>query len=68
MSINGKREDIDREDLIALGSLAGLKKRKCKTLIDRVVIAFGKWPDIAGNVGVSENRISEIGKRLLLDL
>lgn len=68
MSINGKREDIDREDLIALGSLAGLKKRKCNTLIDWVVTAFEKWPEIAEKVGVPEKRISEIGKRLLLDL
>lgn len=68
MSINGKREDIDREDLIALGSLAGMKKRKCNDLIDRVISAFGKWPDIAEKVCVSENRISEIGERLLLDL
>ena len=68
MSMNGIRKGIDREDLIALGSLAGLKKRKCNELIDRVVLAFEKWPEIAEKVDVSENRVSEIGERLLLDL
>jgi hypothetical protein len=68
MSINSKREGIVREDLFALGSLTGLKKRKCNDLIDRVVTAFGKWPEIAEKVGVPEKRISDIGTRLLIDL
>jgi serine/threonine-protein kinase HipA len=68
MSINGKREDIDREDILKLSNFAGLKNKQCNKLIDEVIVAFDKWPDFAKKVGVVENQISQIEKQLLLDL
>jgi serine/threonine-protein kinase HipA len=68
MSINGKRENIGRDDLIAFGKFAGLKDRKCNDLIDIVVNAFHRWPTLAEKNDVPEGRISEISRNLLLEL
>lgn len=68
MSINGKRENIERDDLLALGSFAGLKKNQCNELIDKVILTFKEWPEFAKEVGVSEERISDLNNKLLTDL
>ncbi|MEA3558484.1 MAG: type II toxin-antitoxin system HipA family toxin [Candidatus Thermoplasmatota archaeon] len=68
MSVNGKREEIDRDDLIKFGKLAGLKKKKCNDLINMVIDAFDQWPELAEKNELSEDRIDEIGRNLLTDI
>ena len=68
MSVNGKREDIERDDLLELAGIAGIKKKRANGLIDRVEEAFDHWSELAASTGVPEKRISEIQGYLLTDL
>jgi serine/threonine-protein kinase HipA len=60
MSINNKRDDFEREDLIAMAKTAGIKKAYANEMISRVIDAFRGWPKIAESAGVSTPRIDEI--------
>lgn len=60
MSINGKQERIDREDLLACAKTAGLNQAKCRKLIDKVVAVAKKWPAYASMAEVEERRIKRI--------
>ena len=60
MSINGKRENFEREDLIALASFAGIKKGTANGMIDQVIEAVRHWPDYAAKAGVAETRMAQI--------
>ncbi len=68
MSVNGKREDIERDDLLELARIAGIKKKRANGLIDRVEEAFDHWSELAASTGVPEKLISEIQRYLLTDL
>jgi serine/threonine-protein kinase HipA len=68
MSINGKRDDFTRSDLAALAAVAGIKKNKANELLDRVVDTFKDWPSVAKEVGIEEQRITAIGKKLRLEI
>ena len=60
MSINGKRDGIDRSDLVALAGLAGIKKVKANEMVDRVVEAVGRWPQFAAKVEITDEIIAKI--------
>lgn len=60
MSINGKREGFEREDLLALASTAGIKRAGASQMLDRVIEAVRRWPDFAGEAEVPDRRIKEI--------
>jgi serine/threonine-protein kinase HipA len=64
MSVNGKRDGIERTDLIALARAAGIKPPRAHEMIDRVLGVFRKWPDFARQAAVPAERIEEIGKNL----
>lgn len=68
MSINGKRDDFSRSDLAALAAVVGIKKNKANELLDRVVDTFKGWPSVANEVGIEEQRIQAIGKKLRLEI
>lgn len=68
MSINGKRENIVRDDLIALADFADIKKRKAGQMIDKVILSFSKWREFAQKTGIAEERILKIQKNLIIDL
>jgi serine/threonine-protein kinase HipA len=68
MSINGKRDDFTRSDLAALAAAAGIKKNKANELLDRVVNTFAGWPSVANEVGIEEQRIQAIGRKLRLEI
>jgi serine/threonine-protein kinase HipA len=68
MSINGKRDDFTRSDLNALAALAGIKKNKANELLARVVDTFAGWQSVAKEVGIEEQRIQAIGKKLQLEI
>ena len=52
MSINGKRDNVTREDLLAVGRSISLKKPA--EIIDAVVDAVAQWPKLAKQAGVSD--------------
>jgi serine/threonine-protein kinase HipA len=60
MSINGKREGFEREDLLALASAAGIKRARASQMLDRVIEAVHRWPDFAGEAEVPDRRVNEI--------
>jgi serine/threonine-protein kinase HipA len=60
MSVNGKRDDFDRDDLIALAHVAGIKKAPANDMLDRVIDAVREWPTFAEAAGVPEARTADI--------
>lgn len=60
MSINGKRDGFEREDLLALAKAADIKKSRAEQMIERVIDVFRRWPDFAGEAGVHDDQIKKI--------
>jgi len=60
MSINGKRDLISKQDVISLAKLAGIKSNRALEMLDRVITTMKSWPEVAGNVGIAEDRIRKI--------
>jgi serine/threonine-protein kinase HipA len=60
MSINGKRDQFKRADLISLAGTAGIKTAQAREMVDRVIDTVRRWPEFGGKAGVSEARIKEI--------
>ena len=60
MSVNGKRDGFEREDLLALAKAADIKKARAEQMIDRVIETIRRWPDFAEEAGVSDVRIKKI--------
>lgn len=54
MSINGKRDDINRADIMTVAKHYGI--RKAEQIIDKVVSAVRRWPEYAAHAGVEKNR------------
>ena len=63
LSINGKRQDITREDLMETASNMNIKK--AKQIIDLVSHVVRHWNDYADQQKVDENLKNAIGKTLL---
>jgi len=61
-SVNGKRDHFEQEDLLALGQTAGINSKNARALIDQVAEGVRRWPEFAGEAGVSEERASKIAK------
>ena len=68
MSINGKREDINRNDLISFADKADLKKTKTNMLIERVIDTFSRWQYFAQTAEIDHQIVSKIRKNLILKL
>ncbi len=60
MSVNGKRNRFELEDLLALARAADIKKARAKQMINRVTQAVLRWPDFAEKSGVNGARIKKI--------
>ena len=60
MSINGKRDKINLQDLFSLAKMGGIKSNRTLDLLDHVIKAVELWPNIAENVGVFEINIQQI--------
>ncbi len=60
MSINGKRDGVDRNDLIDLAKVAGIKKARANEMIDRVIATVCRWLDFAEKAGIAAARAAEI--------
>ena len=66
MSVNGKKTDIKRVDLLAAGKVAGLSKRICMEIVDNVAGAIRDWTRFATEVEVPDKFATLIDKRLSL--
>lgn len=64
MSINGKRENINREDLIAFAEKADLKKEKTNFLIEKVIDTFSRWQEFADRAEIDHHTVAKINKNL----
>lgn len=60
MSINGKRDDFFKDDLILLGKEINIKS--IDRIIDDIVEVVSNWPKFAKDAGVEVSRIKSIGK------
>ncbi|MEO1029283.1 MAG: type II toxin-antitoxin system HipA family toxin [Pseudomonadota bacterium] len=62
MSLNGKRDGFDTDDLIAFGAHAGFKSAKSKALLADVMDAVIQWPSHAEDAEVLKADIARIGR------
>lgn len=60
MSINGKRDGFDREDLIQMAKTADIKKVRAGQMVQNVIEVIRRWPDFAKKAGVSEEQVKKI--------
>ncbi|MFQ5705571.1 MAG: type II toxin-antitoxin system HipA family toxin [Gemmatimonadales bacterium] len=65
MTLNGKRDDFTREDLLELGGAFGIK-RDGKDVIDEVVEAMSGWEEYAREARVPAASIRSIGEQFRL--
>ncbi|MEG2314298.1 type II toxin-antitoxin system HipA family toxin, partial [Brevundimonas sp.] len=68
MSLNGKRDDFDLEDLVTFGAHCGFKRRKALGLISEIAARVRDWSIYAEEARVFEPDAERIGKALRLDL
>ena len=68
LSINGKTNGFDRQDLKHLAEYAGLPQAKEKQIIERTVETFSKWKDVAADVNVPEALQSHVLRTIRLAL
>lgn len=66
MAVNGKRENITREDLLAVAKQMNIKKPK--ELIEKVVDVVRNWNVYAQEAGVPKNQIVALGKTHLVKM
>ena len=62
MTINGKRDNFTKEDLLSVATSSDLKG--AKNVIQEVVNAVKQWPDFAAQAGVDDKRARNITKHL----
>lgn len=68
MSVNGKRDQFSRADLLAAGRSAQLKRGRAEAIAEEVIAAVRDWPSYAAEAGVAEDRYGEIQASHRLDL
>jgi serine/threonine-protein kinase HipA len=68
MSVNGKRDQFTRADLLAAGRSAQLKRGRAEAIAEEVIAAVRDWPRYAAEAGVPEDRYREIQASHRLDL
>ena len=62
MSINGKREGFDHEDLVALAATANIKRSRALAIAGEVDAAVNDWPRFAAEAAVPEATASRIAR------
>ena len=62
MSINGKRDNFELPDLVALANAGGIKKRKAEEITSEVSEAVGTWHKHADAAGVFKEDAEKIQK------
>lgn len=64
LSVNGKRQQINRDDLLLVAGQISLKKGA--ELIDEIQLVIDKWPEYALQAGVDEGLTRAIGKTMVV--
>ena len=62
MKINGKRDEIKLEDLIACGKNMDISNKRMKEILKQVADVVSKWPKYAEKAELSEKHMEEIKK------
>lgn len=60
MSLNGKRDGFDVDDLLTFASVGGVKKAKAKTILSEVSEAVSVWRKFAMDSGVPDTDVKRI--------
>ena len=60
MSLNGKRDGFDREDLIAFASVGGVKKTRARAILAEVSAAVADWRSYTEEAGLPEGDVTRI--------
>lgn len=60
MLINGKADNIEKEDLLKVAEKANIKKSDAVKIIEQVINSVSRWEDFAEKSGMSENNIKRI--------
>ncbi len=68
MSLNGKRDNFQNEDLIDFAKASGVKKAKAAALLREVADAVRNWPLHAKAADVSSSNIKRIGQTFRLNI
>ncbi|MFD2034857.1 hypothetical protein ACFSKL_08655 [Belliella marina] len=63
MSINGKRKDINKSDLLSIGE--SIRCKKASEIIQEINETVNQWKKYADSVEVNPKLRDEIGKTLL---
>ena len=66
MSVNGKFDDITRQDLLAFAALNNIKD--ASIIIDEICEAASRWPALANGCGVPKAMVEAIKANMLLGL
>jgi len=67
LSINGKRDHFNRDDLLQVGQAIS-NFREANEIIDTVIKQVKQWPEFAQKAGVDSGFVDEINDHLRLDL
>ena len=66
LSMNGKRDNFEREDLIAFTRTGGMKRTKANELIDEIGTAVAKWKAYADEARVKPTHVKAVQSALRL--
>lgn len=66
MTVNGKRDDFERSDLLAVAESYGIKGPG--DIIEQVIESIAAWPSVAKDCGVDSAMVKEIAKTHRLNL
>lgn len=68
MSLHGKRDQFEREDLIAFAGMAGMKGRKAQQILEEVGDAIRQWNTFAEEAKVFPDHIDKVRTCLRLGI
>ena len=64
MSLGGKRDGFELSDLVTFGEFAGLKARRMKAIIARIIEAAEQWAGFADQAKVHDEHVAQIQRTL----
>lgn len=68
MSLNGKRDNFTRADLMSISKLIGNFDKRAHDIIDHTLEVVSQWPTYASNVGVFDNLKQTVNDNLRLKI
>jgi len=66
MSLQGKRDGYERDDLIEFARVGGMKAVRAKRILNDVAEAVARWPQCAEQAGIDGSQISQVRNGLRL--